>query len=153
MSTVIQTFTRNSFETIFECGGDFDWPLSENRARNAHFLVCCHSQGADIGAAFLVGKICSIEPSKNNRYIIKISEAAAVNFPKCWDGKRNPVRYTTLETLGIDLSSLKFEKLSNTASSTAPSLNILTLTIAQAKEGLARQFGVNPENIEISIKA
>jgi hypothetical protein len=49
-----------------------------------------------------------------------------------------------LEELGIDLSELKFQKVSPTKSE--------ALTIEQAKAGLAKQFGISPESIEIIIK-
>ena len=67
-----------------------------------------------------------------------------------WDGGRFPVRYVNLADLGIDIDALKFEPLQRqpviTAETTPP------LSIAQAKAGLAKQFGVDPDQIEIVIK-
>ena len=54
------------------------------------------------------------------------------------------MRYTSLEDLGIDLNSLKFEKISKPES--------VSFTIAQAKAGLAKNYGISEDNIEIVIK-
>ena len=93
----------------------------------------------------MVGKISSIEPSpdRDKKKIICISEFAVIDLPNQWHG-RNPVRYTTLEDLGIDPSKLSFQKVIVTKSN--------SLTIAQAKAGLSEHYGVSPDNIEITIK-
>jgi predicted nucleic acid binding AN1-type Zn finger protein len=51
-----------------------------------------------------------------------------------------------LEELGIEPSTLKFEKLPESEN------YISSLTIEQARQGLAKSFAVNPEQIEILIK-
>jgi hypothetical protein len=149
MNQAIQTFTQNSFEDIASQAGDYSWSLNQNRAKNYKFLVCCSSVGANRGSGFLVGKISGVEFHKldekgKNRYIIQISEVAVIDVPHLWRGNQNPVYYTTLEELGIDLSALKFEKVSSKPSH--------SLTIAQAKAGLAEHYGVSQDNIEIIIK-
>ena len=149
MAKAIQTFTKYSFETIKSMGGDYAWVLNQNRARSYQYLVCCSSGGANGGSAFLVGKISGIEfdhvgDKGKNRYAICVSEVAAVDIPDLWPGNQNPVRYTTLEDLGIDPSKLSFQKVGTTQSN--------GLTIAQAKAGLAKNYGVSEDNIEILIK-
>ena len=146
MNTAIQTFTANSLDTILEHGGDFDWALNQDRAKNCRFLVCTSSTGVNHGNSFIVGKISSIEPSPNRekRHVICISEFAVIDLPNQWPGNRNPVRYTTLENLEIDPSKLSFQKVTVTKSN--------SLTIAQAKAGLSEHYGVSPDNIEITIK-
>lgn len=59
-------------------------------------------------SAFLVGRISNVIPSPESegRYLIHFSEYAPVNTPDPWQGDRNPVKYTTLEALGIDPSVL-----------------------------------------------
>jgi hypothetical protein len=74
-------------------------------------------------------------------------EWAKINIPDLWNGYRNPVRYTSLQELGINLSDLKFEKISKVTASQSHSL-----TIAAAKAGLAKHYEVSPDNIEITIK-
>jgi hypothetical protein len=146
MNTAIQTFTENDLETILARGGDFDWSLNQDRAKSCKFLVCTSSTGANRGSSFIVGKISGIEPSpdRENKHVIRISEFAVIDLQDQWPGNRNPVRYTTLEDLGIDLAQLSFQKIIITKSN--------SLTIAQAKVGLSAQYGVSPSNIEIIIK-
>jgi len=149
MNQAIQTFTQNSFEDIVSQAGDYSWSLDQNRAKNYKFLVCCSSVGANRKSGFLVGKISGVEfhkvdEKKKNRYIIHISEVAVIDIPDLWPGNQNPVRYTSLEELDITLSDLKFEKVSATRSH--------SLTIAQAKAGLAENYGISQDNIEIIIK-
>jgi hypothetical protein len=151
---VIQTYTSNSFEEIVKQGGDFDWYLNVNRAKNCQYLVCCSSVGNNRGCNFLVGKISGVEISKiddkgKNRFVIRISEVAAINVPDRWGGYQNPVHYTNLAEMGIDLSALKWQKVA-TPEQSLP--NVLDLTIAQAKAGLAQHYGVPVLNVEIIIK-
>ncbi len=94
MNKAIQTFTQNSFETIVDRGGDFDWVVDPNRAKNCKYLVCCHSGGVDRGSGFLVGKISHVEFSRvdekeNNRYLIGISEVAHIDMSDLWPGQQN----------------------------------------------------------------
>jgi hypothetical protein len=87
----------------------------------------------------------------------KISEYAVVDYPEAWGEWRNPVKYTTLEELGIDLKKLKFKPMPTPTKFLTPPAppnrsKTGALTIAEAKAGLALQFGVPPEAIEILIK-
>ena len=153
-NSAIQTYTSNSFEEIVRQGGDFDWYLNVNRAKNCQYLVCCSSVGSNRGCNFLVGKINGVELSKlddkgKNRYVIRISEAAAINVSDRWGGYQNPVHYTNLIDMGIDLSAVKWQKVA-TPEQSLP--NVLDLTIAQAKAGLAQHYGVLASNVEIIIK-
>ena len=149
MNTAIQTFTENSLEDILDHGGDYDWVLDQDRAKKCQYLVCCSSQGANRKSSFLVGKISGVDftytrESSKNSYLVRISEYAEINIPDSWPGNQNPVRYTSLEELNIDLASLKFQKISKSVSASC--------TIAQAKTGLAKHYGVSEDSIEITIK-
>jgi hypothetical protein len=153
-NSAIQTYTSNSFEEIVRQGGDFDWYLNVNRAKNCQYLVCCSSVGSNRGCNFLVGKINGVELSKlddkgKKRYVIRISEAAIVNVADRWGGYQNPVHYTNLTDMGIDLSAVKWQKV---ATPQQPLPTVLDLTIAQAKAGLAQHYGVPASNVEIIIK-
>jgi hypothetical protein len=55
-----------------------------------------------------------------------------------------------LADLGIELESLTFESLRTPAIASLDTIPPLSIT--QAKAGLAKQFGVDPEQIEIVIK-
>ena len=149
MNTALQTFTENSLEDILDRGGDYDWVLDQDRAKKCQYLVCCSSQGANRKSSFLVGKISGVDftytrESSKNSYLVRISEYAEINIPDSWPGNQNPVRYTSLEELNIDLASLKFQKISKSVSA--------SFTIAQAKTGLAKHYGVSEDSIEITIK-
>jgi hypothetical protein len=61
MEDTVMTFTENDLETIKTKGGDYNWVLNQNRVANCKYLVCCHSQGAKKGTAFLVGLISKTE--------------------------------------------------------------------------------------------
>jgi len=149
MDTAILTFTANSLDEIVSKGGDWQWKLNADRAKTQQYLVCCSSVGINRGNGFLVGKIEAVVPASGDekRFIIRISEWAKINIPDLWNGYRNPVRYTSLQELGINPSDLKFEKTSKVTASSSNSL-----TIAAAKSGLAKHYEVSPDNIEIIIK-
>jgi hypothetical protein len=146
MENTVLTYTRNDLEYINSKGCDDSWVLNQKRAGSCQYLVCCHSQGAKQRSAFLVGLISKVDLVGGNRWAIHISEYATVDVPNVWGGWQNPVRYTSLEDLEIDVSALKFHKIKPVANRTT------SLTIEQAKEGLAENFGVSPDQIEIVIK-
>jgi hypothetical protein len=100
------------------------------------------------------------EEGEKNRYLIQFSEFARVNIPNIWKGDRNPVKYSTLEDLGIDPSVLKWELMPASANAaeavgqvaSVKSLAVQPLTMAEAKKGLALTFNVAPEAVEITIR-
>ena len=152
MENTIITFTRNQLQEIKTKGCDYSWILNKQRAEKCEYLVCCHSEGAKRRDAFLVALVSRIRQVDNDdkgkaRWAIDLSEYASINFPNVWKGWQNPVHYTSLEELGIDPSTLKFEKLLLESGN-----DINSLTIEQARQGLAKSFAVSPEQIEITIK-
>lgn len=175
--SAIVVFTARSPKRIVREGGSAAWVLNASRAKNCEFLVCTQNQSnswgdatQEHGSAFLIGRISSIEalPADQGqvRYLIGINEYAFVDIPKVWQGWRNPVRYATLEDLGIDPASIAFESMPPRSADAAAdpwaegSDDSLAsaeegspaLTIAQAKAGLSATFGVPPECIEITIR-
>jgi hypothetical protein len=167
--SAIAVFTANSRAQILEVGGSASWVVAEKQARRREFLVCIrNAREADFrdhephGTAFLVGRISGLERNGQDRkgmprWLIKLSEYAETDYPEKWGEWRNPVKYTTLEDLGIDLKKLKFKPMpAPTKPPPAPAVPARSkpggLTIAEAKAGLALQFGVPPEAIEILIK-
>ncbi len=117
--TAIVVFTARSLDEILRDGGSRDWRLDADRARDCEYLVCTQNRRntdfgaptAPHGAAFLIGRISGVvrSPDDPARWLIKISEYIDYVIPNIW-GKsghlRYPVWYTTLEDLGIDLSTL-----------------------------------------------
>lgn len=167
--TAIAFLTGKPLSAIMQDGGSQSWVLDPKKAIRYSYLVCCRSnknvsgfQGPEPrGTAFLIGRISEVVDSTetDGRWLVKISEFAHVDLPETWQGWRNPVRYTTLEDLGINLATLVFEPMPHLAPVTrTPSVErtevfeAAPLTIAQAKRGLARAFGVGEDAIEITIR-
>ena len=158
----IAVFTGKTLETLLAQGGSGPWVGAEERVKQQQYLVCVRKAAMgtdDHGAAFLVGKIAGVQKHGvdrrgQQRWFFQISDFAALTHPGKWDW-RNPVRYTTLEDLGIELKKLKFKPappatVSLPIAESAPSVK--PLTIAEAKAGLAAKFGVSPDAIDIHIK-
>lgn len=167
--STIAVLTGKSTDEILRSGGSGSWVLSPRNARRARYLVCVrnddnHHASADEahGTAFLVGTICGLaELAPRNglkRWRILISEYATLDMPDVWKGWRNPVRYTDLSELGIDIDKVALQPLEQppTAAPAAdeqPETAVQRgLTIAQAKRELAETFGVRPDAIEIIIR-
>lgn len=162
--SAIAIYTGKPTETILEDGGSQAWVLDRKNAQKAEYGVLCFNPYAEWskgsvehGAAFLIGKISGVMPSpiEPERSIVLFDEYAEVNLPDIWGGWRNPIKYTSLEDLGIDISSLTFQPMPKKANPTAttPSLTPAQgLTIEAAKAGLALTFGVKPEAVEITIR-
>lgn len=162
--SAIAIYTGKPTETILEEGGSQAWVLDRRNAQKAEYGVLCFNPYAEWskgdvehGAAFLIGKISGVMPSplEPERSIVLFDEYAEVNLPDVWGGWRNPIKYTSLEDLGIDISSLTFQpmpKKANPAVATQSHAPAQGLTIDAAKAGLALTFGVKPEAIEITIR-
>jgi hypothetical protein len=167
--SAIAVFTADSRAEILAVGGSASWVVAEKQARRREFLVCIrNARDVDFAdhephrTAFLVGRISGLIPHGHDkkgmpRWVIKLSEYAEVAHPEAWGEWRNPVKYTTLEELGIDPKRLKFKPMPPPTQDLAPAISSPpakagALTIAEAKAGLALQFGVSPEAIEILIK-
>src|SRR6266576_2182414 len=116
----VVVFTLKSIDRILREGGTSSWRLDRNHARQCAFAVCTRNANADWvegqeghHCAFLVGKVREVVPSADHedRYLIQFSEYAKVNIPDVWKGDRNPVKYTSLQDLGIDPLKLKWERM------------------------------------------
>ncbi|GJE74865.1 hypothetical protein [Methylorubrum suomiense] len=164
---VISVLTFKSVETILDCGGTQSWVLDSNRARNCKYAVVCrnaHYPGVEgketHGHAFMIGKVSEVVPSTETkgRWLVKFSHYAVSDFGLQWDS-RNPVAYYTTDDYistkdykGIDFNALDFEPMPEPAQTEDAPLPKVGLTMAEAKEGLAITFGVDPAAIEITIR-
>ncbi|MGW0359242.1 hypothetical protein ACWDXV_34060 [Nocardia nova] len=161
----VAVFTAKSVEKILREGGSQAWKLDPARAKKCQWLVCtqnAHNYEAYAdgdqphGSAFLIGRISRIspatEPGTEGRWRIEFSEYARISEPDVWAGDRNPVRYTNLAGLGINLDGLNWQKTDPEITAATAQNTPAALTIAQAKEGLAKTYGVAPEAIEIVIR-
>ena len=162
----LAVFTGNSVDEILAVGGSKSWVLNEKHAKRQRFLVCVrNAQAVDFsnhephGAAFLVGLIKDLrhdgyDAKGLKRWTVEISEYATVLYEKVWGEWRNPVKYTTLEDLGIEPKDLKFQPMPapTKAGTAAVPPTVRPLSIAEAKQGLALQFGVPTDAIDIVIR-
>jgi hypothetical protein len=163
----IVVFTARSPERIVREGGSQAWVLNPARAKLCKWLICTqnrHNPDHEFsdateahGCGFLLGKISGIvESGEEGRWRIAISEFVRINNLNLWDHRRNPVRYTSLEELGIKVNGLEWKAVP-TGGETLPQSEPrealpMMLTIAEARKGLAAAFGVKPEAVEITIR-
>jgi hypothetical protein len=170
---VVAVFTTRTVAQILAEGGLSGMTVDLSKVRRCRFLVCVrssHSPDADFdhpsGSAFLVGRIsgamqlCLEEPQT----LVTFNEVARVEVPFAWNGGTHPVFYTNFSDLGIAWPDLRFEDVqglgerafavppANEDSAEEEATRVRPLTIMQAKQGLAMMFGVDPDNVEITIK-
>ena len=160
----IAVFTTDTVEDIVVQRGTAGWVVNPAKASKRKYVVCCRKEnwktrkaGVQPRAAFLIGLISGLQKqadSENDRgqsrFLIEISEYATLNKPEVWNkDARNPVAYIRLDEVGIDLRRLKFKAV---ASAPARVATAKTMTIADAKKALAASFGVNPDDVEITIR-
>jgi hypothetical protein len=158
----IAVFTGKPLDVLLAHGGSGPWVGAEERVNQQEYLVCIRKTKPGTeghGAAFLVGRISGVrkhglDRRGQQRWFFEISEFAILSHPGQWQW-RNPVRYTTLEELKVELKKLKF-KPAPPATLSPPMAEtgsiVKPLTIAEAKAGLAAKFGVSPDAIDIHIK-
>jgi hypothetical protein len=166
---VLAVLTAKSVERILKEGGSQSWAFDRNNARRCKYAVCMRNAHADWtegdeahGSAFIVGRVKDITPSTESegRWLIEFSEYALVDASGAWGGWRNPVKYTTDQELGLDVTELTFKPMPPRAGgglegAQAVNLPVTTakpLTIAEAKQSLAVAFGVSPDAVEITIR-
>jgi hypothetical protein len=169
----IVVFTARSPERIVREGGSQAWVLNPVRAKQCSWLLCTqnrHNPDHEFsdatephGTGFLLGRISGVRKSEEegdgDRWIIAIGEFARINIPDAWDHGRNPVRYTSLAELEINLEAIAFQPMPEgdeqppPVERPAPAVTPgAVLTIAEAKRQLAVAFGVKSEAVEITIR-
>jgi hypothetical protein len=163
----IVVFTADSLDTILRQGGSGYWVVSAKKADSCKYIICCRKpnwstrkEGIAARAAFLIGRVAGLRqradsetPRDQMRYLIQMADYAVLEKPGVWrEGVRNPVAYSTLDDLQIDLRGLKFKPMPADAGTTNETSGAKQMTIADAKNGLALTFGVSPDDIEITIR-
>lgn len=158
----ICVLTARGIEKILEDEGSQSWVLDSTRASKCGYVVCVQNcvpddwghASAPHHSAFLVGRLQNVvrstEDERENRWLLKFSEYAEIDIPNSWPGYRNPVMYTTLKEFGIDINSLNFQPVPKQE---PPMKKVSPLTISEAKLGLAMALGIDPSNIEITIRS
>jgi hypothetical protein len=164
----IVVFTGKTVENMVNDGGSSAWALDQVHARQCEFVVCARNSRASFtrpgpephGSAFLVARIRDVVPAsgEEDRFLIAFAEYARLDLPNAWQGWRNPVRYTTLEDIGVDPESLTFEPMPEPASRLTVESPVSDgederpLTISEAKRRLAKALGVEERAIEITVR-
>jgi hypothetical protein len=176
----VAVFTARSPHRILKEGGSQAWTLDPTRARKCRYLICVQNQNnpdrdfSDAsephGAVYMVAKISDVVPSKDDpgtRWKICISDYSIHTVMNAWKGWRNPVRYTTLEEMGINLDELKFHPITDAQRDLGVSVDqqapretpkeqddgsVVPLSMADAKPRLAAYYSVPPDAIEIVIR-
>ncbi len=167
--SAVFVLTGRGIEMMLAEGGSQAWVIDAKRVRECEYVVCIQNHHQDYfdprqlsaphHTAFLVGKLVGTavpdpgNDDKGNRKKLVFSEYAEINLEKKWPGYRNPVFYGTLEEFGIDVATLKFQPMPIQEPTLSTGSKGQSLTIAQAKEGLAMSFGVAPSDIEIVIRS
>jgi hypothetical protein len=165
----ILVLTSRSIEQMQDQGGSKAWVLDPRRARSCGYLVCAWNPTGDYAEnttdrehreAYLIAPISSVEPAPDEpgRYLIRFRDFARISIKGVWPHRqRNPVTYTTLSKLGINVDEVRFEVAQSPPSASKvpaaePASVTRPLTIAAAKLGLAAHYGVEPGAIEIVIR-
>ncbi len=161
--SVVRVLTSESREKILEKGGSEAWTMSAKKAQKLEYVVCIQNRATEWAgvvvqpyAAFIVGKVKEVRPSTakgfEKRWMLAFSEFAEVNIPDAWPGHRNPVSFTNFEGLNLKLEDLQFKQMPTIDPPSAVQVAAKSLSIAEAKQGLAATFGVSPADIEITIR-
>lgn len=157
----VKVFTGESLERIFAEGGSGIWRASTKQIAKASYVICVRNTSLKEewvahdeypqGTAFLIGRRLSTIPvPEKERLIIAFEEYALLNIPNSWNGSRNPVAYFNANDLDIDWESLQWQKFP--VEKIIHDSRVRPLTIAEAKNGIAKSLGINPELIEITIR-
>jgi hypothetical protein len=121
----LAVFTTETPVRILRQGGTRGWRVNPDRASTVPFLVCVHNHAQPAGrvpgsvplhrGAFLVARINGVVPAagdnRPHRWKICISAFYRLNVPDAWRRWPNPVKYTSLEKLGIDFATIDFHDL------------------------------------------
>jgi hypothetical protein len=166
---IVTVLTFKSLETIFnDDGGSGHWVANAARIDQCtHLVVTRHARSPHgpeddqpPGQAFLIGRgLKAVYDPESKRQVITFKEFCEVEIPDFWPGGRNPVSYLSLEEFNertrnaIDLDALEYKAFTGQPfEQTEEAPRGKALTIAEAKKGLARTFGIAESQIDIVIR-
>lgn len=164
-NSAIAVFTSGAADKLIADGYTGNWATKAARAQTFEYVVCVRNgrppspKDVPNGTAFLIGRIGRVHEVAETtsdgrpRVAIGFTEYARVNVPNAWGNSSNPVWYTDLDTLGINLEELEFQPVPNADAIelAKPEIAAGALDFAQARHGLSLRYGVPPKAIEIVI--
>jgi hypothetical protein len=162
MKDVVMVFTSKSLQTMREEGGSGNWAANKDRLRHAKWIVATRNQNSgwtqgDEGHkhAFLIGRVSGIKPApvpEQNRFVIVFDQFAELNIPNAWTGSRNPVAYTDLKTLNIDVDKLEWKPFVSGVQQHAPTGDIdASNVVDRARWMIAQALSVSPDAVKITV--
>ena len=120
--SAVVLFTWELFSEVIHNKKTGHWRLKPKKVLDSKYVVLCQNRPKWKGkcecryphrAAFMIGKIKDVHPSQDpkypDRYEIMLNEWAQIHKEEIWPGHRNPVWYTQLNEIGINLSELRFK--------------------------------------------
>jgi hypothetical protein len=162
MKDVVMVFTSKSLETMQNEGGCGNWAANRDRIIHAKWVVATRNhksgwtQGEEQhGSAFLIGHVTMIKsapPPEENRFVLVFDRYAELDIPNAWTNNRNPIAYTSLDTLGIDPDKLEWKKF--VVASNAPAITTGStpgIVIDQARAMIANALSISPDAVKITI--
>ena len=165
---VVMVLTSKSFETMVEEGGSGNWKANENSVRRCRWIIAVRnrhsnwSQGdEDHGTAFLIGRVVGVKksPKYDDRLVIVFDRYAQLSKSNAWPtGNRNPVCYTSLNALGIDVDHLKWKDFPARTVVEAPNTQTEDgdqtpgTVFERAKMMIAQSLAISPASVSISIQ-
>lgn len=119
LNDVVMVFTSESLETMRVKGGSGNWVANKKRIERVQWVVAARNrrpgrtQGSEEhGSAFLIGRVTgtkSASAPEQRRLVIVFDNYAEIAIPNVWTHSRNPVAYTSLSALGVDLDKLAWK--------------------------------------------
>ncbi|WP_306260163.1 hypothetical protein [Pararhizobium sp. IMCC21322] len=164
MTQAIALLTFEPRELILKQGGSRSWVAKAERVQEYPYVVLVRNfkhpsapHDVEHGAVFLIGRISGVrevdETAANGRPRIQIdiSEYAEVNIADAWGKSQNPVWFTDFETLGVDVSKLKFRSVPPRQLSATKATDKSAI-VGKYRERIAELYQVSVRQIEIAIK-
>ncbi|NJC05767.1 hypothetical protein GGQ97_001560 [Sphingomonas kaistensis] len=163
-------FTEDPARDLLDANNSAAWRLNLSRASKAKYIILARkdkNKGEGHRAAFLIAKIKDIVARRDEttgetgKWAILFDQAAAIDIPNAFKPSQQPIRYLSArKLLGFDPEECDFKPVPkkkidwsySRRVENEPRSGARKLTVAEAKEGLAAQFGCSPSAIEISIK-
>lgn len=148
-------FTSEGVTDIGAKGGSSAWKGNPIRMGEMTYLVLYqnrrHKWGCGThrhGSRFLIGRITGVEELDDDpgRCLIKIdlNQIALCDVPGRWPGNQNPIMYTTLGDLGVDVEKLVWCSLTRRP-------NQPQSIIDDAKRRIAKDLNIEPSHVQVTI--